>query len=86
MLNAIVLSTKKASGEFNLISESENFDELKSLLATLQNKDVIYFSDDSKNHLNHTNIICAPSISKLIENPDLKKILWDQIKEKILKK
>lgn len=86
ILNAIVLSTKKASGEFNLISESENFDELKSLLATLQNKDVIYFSDDSKNHLNHTNIICAPSISKLIENPDLKKILWDQIKEKILKK
>ena len=85
MLNAIVLSTKKASGEFNLISESENFDELKSLLATLQNKDVIYFSDDSKNHLNHTNIICAPSISKLIKNPDLKKILWDQIKEKILK-
>ena len=29
MLNAIVLSTKKATGEFNLISESENFDELK---------------------------------------------------------
>ena len=45
-----------------------------------------YFSDDNKNLLNDTNIICAPSISKLIENPDLKKILWDQIKEKILKK
>ena len=85
MLNAIVLSTKKASNDFNLISESENFDELKSLLATLQNKDVIYFSDDNKNLLNDTNIICAPSISKLIKNPDSKRVLCNQIKEKILK-